>query len=153
MSATNDNSSLLARLWALLAILNRLLGRFDRWPVRACLRAMVSFPIGAMANSLSNLSATDNSRLDDLGIFGAAAALLVLLLRWIGRDHGIAYAIKLTFLSWLFVQSLVVAVQTVWIAAGMNGTPNTAAWSGCWAVLRSRCSFRPACMLRRLDPD
>jgi hypothetical protein len=152
MSATNDNSRFWSGLWALLGIIHRLLGRLDRWPVRACLRALVSFPIGTMANSLSNLSGTDNAPLVDLGIAGLSAASLVLLLRWIAGGEGIGYAIKLTFLSWLFVQSLVVAVQTVWIASGMNGTPEPGfVWflGGIALALFIPTSL----LLRRLDPD
>jgi hypothetical protein len=153
MSVANDTSRFWPRLPMLFAgIINGPPGRFNRWPVRACLRALVSFPVGAMANSLSNLSGTDNARLVDLGIAGLSAASLVLLLRWIGRDHGIAYAIKLTFLSWLFVQSLVVAVQTVWIASGMNGTPEP---GFVWVLggIALALFIPTSLLLRKLDPD
>lgn len=152
MSATNDNFSFRARILVLLARVNGPLENFNRWPVRACLRALVSFPIGTMASALSNLSGENNPRLVDLGVFGTSAALLVLLLRWIGREHGIVYAVKLTFLSWLFVQSLVMAVQTVWVASGMNGTPEPGfVWFLGGIAL---AMFIPtSLLLRKMDPD
>jgi len=151
MSTTNDNSNFLARLWMLA-------DRYaNHWPVRACGRALAgSFPVGAVVSALSDVPDElpgSSARLCDLGLAGIAAVSLMLLLRWIGKKHGgIVAAIKLTAWSYAFWQSLVAAAYGTWLAAGMDGTPNTALIV-INAVLAVGLFIPSSIMLRRLDPD
>jgi hypothetical protein len=155
MSATNDNSNFLARLWPQLWMLS---ARFsNHWPVRACGRALAgSIPVGALVGALSDVPDElpgSSDRLIDLGVAGVAALSLVLLLRWIGKKHGgIVPAIKLTAWSYAFSQSLVAATYGTWLAAGMDGAPDMAQIVVS-AVLAVGLFIPSSIMLRRLDPD
>ena len=147
MSTTNDNSPLLARLWMLA----------DRWPVRACGRALAgSLPVSAMVGSLADMADElpgSSDRIIHLGVAGGAAASLLLLLRWIGKKHGgVVAATKLTCLSYTFWSALVAAAYATWLAAGMDGAPN-ATLIGVNAVLAVGLFIPSSIMLRRLDGD
>ena len=151
MSTTNDNSPFQARLWMLA-------DRYgNRWPVRACGLALAgSVPVGALVGALSDVPDElpgSSARLGDLGVAGVAALSLVLLLRWIGKKHGgIVAAIKLTGLSYAFWSALVATAHAVWLAAGMDGAPDTTL-IGVNAVLAVGLFIPSSIMLRRLDPD
>ena len=153
MSAHNDNSSFSARLWMLA-------DRYvNRWPVRACGRAVAgSFPVGALVGALSDVPDElpgSSDRIMDLAIAGAAALFLVLLLRWIGRNHGgIVFAIKLSvMILCVLVSRCVAAAYAAWLAAGMDGTQPDAGFIAFSAVVAAALFIPSSIMLRRLDPD
>jgi hypothetical protein len=113
--------------------------------------------VGGIVAGLSDLPdamPASNDRLIDLGTAGASALALTLLLRWIGRDRGgFGAAIKLTVVSWLFWQSLVMTASTAWLAAGMDGPEIDWGFVGFSALLSAAMFIPTAIILRRLDPD
>lgn len=151
MSAHNDPGLSSAWLWDLA-------DRFNRWPVRASVRALGgSLPVGGIVAGLVDLPDAmpgSNDRLIDLGTAGASALALTLLLRWIGRDRGgFGAAIKLTVVSWLWWQSLVMTAFTAWTASGMDGSETDWGFVAFSAVLSAALFIPTAIALRRLDPD
>jgi hypothetical protein len=151
MSA-HDSGFAAARIWWALRELA------NRWPVKASGRALaICPPVGGMIAALSDLPDADpgsNDRLIDLGIAGVAAGILVLLLRRFGQGRGIVFGLKLTTVSYLFWQSLVMTAFTAWTASGMDGSLETDWGFVAFSAVLSAALFIPtAIMLRRLDPD
>jgi hypothetical protein len=149
MSAYNPQP-VAARLWWALE-------QSNRWWTRAIARALGgSLPVGAMIAALSDLPDADpgsNDRLIDLGLAGGAAGILLLLLRRFGQARGIVFGLKLTAVSYLFWQSLVMTAYTAWVAAGMDGTETDWGFVAFSGVLGAVLFAGTAIMLRRLDPD
>jgi hypothetical protein len=129
--------------------------RLNCWFVRAIVRAMVSIPIGGLAGMIAQLrdDAEHHPQAADLIITAVLAAMIIWLLRWIGRDHGgILGAIKICLLSFGFTQSLVIGADTLWRALGMDGPP---VWPvlGLTAALSFALFLPTAVVLCRIDPD
>lgn len=150
MSA-HDPGFAAARLWLVVR------ERLNCWPVRASGRALaICPPVGGMWAALSELPDAvpgSNDRLIDLGIAGVAAGAFLFLLRRFGKGQGIVFGFKLTVISYLFWQSLVMTTYTAWLAAGMDGTGTDWSFVGFTAVLSAALFIPTAIMLRRLDPD
>jgi hypothetical protein len=150
MSAHNPLDLSAARLWALAT-------QFNRWPVRAGGRALGgSLPVGAIIAGIFDLPDAmpgSSDRLIDLGVIGASTLVLVLMLRWFGQERGILFGLRLTAISWLFLQALELTAYTAWIAAGMDDAPTDWAFVAFSAVLSVGIFIPTAMALRRLDPD
>lgn len=109
-----------------LAWLTTRAGRLNCMPVRAIVRAgFGSLPVGAFGGVLSDLSnAVGNQRMLDIGIAMASVGIFVWLMHWIGGRGGLTAGLKLTGLSWLYLQGLEAGSYALWVAAGMNGEPD-----------------------------
>ena len=104
MSASLNLPSL-SRLWVYAERLN------NYRAVRAVVRAGAgSMPVGALSAALQDLSdAVGSDRMIDLGIAAASIGAFVGLMHWIGRGRGgIVAGLKLSVVSWLFLQALTV---------------------------------------------
>ena len=64
-----------------------------------------------------------------------------------------SFGLKLTVVSYLFWQSLVMTTYTAWVAAGMDGTETDWGFVAFAGVLSAVLFTGTAIMLRRLDPD
>lgn len=122
--------------------------------VRAVMRATSScVPVGALFASLSDLpDAIGTDRLIDLGFAGVSAAAFLWLMHRFGRGRGIVFGCKVTAISYLFWQSLVIAAYATWIAAGMNGVPTDWGFVGFSAGLSAALFIPTYIGLTRLDP-
>jgi len=147
MSASLNLPSL-SRLWVYAERLN------NYRAVRAVVRAGAgSMPVGALSAALQDLSdAVGSDRMIDLGIAAASIGAFVGLMHWIGRGRGgIVAGLKLSVVSWLFLQALVSSGLAVWTAVGMDGEPDwgLVAFEAAVAVVL----FVPTVpALKRLDP-
>ena len=100
---------------------------FDVWSVRRpfapCSPACRSALLSAALQDLSNAVGSD--RTVDLGIAVLSVGAFVGLTHYVGRGRGgVAFGVKLSVISWLFLQALVSSGLAVWTAIGMNGEPD-----------------------------
>ena len=147
MSASLNLPSL-SRLWVYAERLN------NYRAVRAVVRGGAgSMPVGALTAALQDLSdAVGSDRMIDLGVAVVSVGAFVGLMHWIGRGRGgIAAGLKLSVVSWLFLQALVSSGLAFWTAVGMDGEPDwgLVAFAAAVAVVL----FVPTVpALKRLDP-
>ena len=130
--------------------------RSNRWPLRAVGRGLTgSMPVGALWSSLSDLPSAvpGDDRMFDLGVAAGSIVAIFLLLRWWSRGQGLAFALKLTAASYLFLQSGVAAASAAYLASGMNGEPTDWGFVIFMAAIGVGLFFPTYRMLTRLDPD
>ena len=122
---------------------------------RSCRALAGSFPVGAVVGALLDVPDElpgSSDRIMDLALAGGAAAVFVLLLRWIGRTRRHRRAIKLTAVVCLLA---IAGGRGVWhMARRRHGWhAPTPTLIGINAVLAVGLFIPSSIMLRQPDPD